>query len=103
MNPNHPSIRLPTVSVVLPPSSSKEDARVAAAEKISGLLGEEQLFEIVDVDVTEQGDIITPIGVIDAIRYSVAFQKKDNIVFLHPDYYEVMADFTKRRGLNADR
>lgn len=99
MNPNHPSIRLPSVSVVLSPTSSEEDVRAAAAEQISDLLDEGQLFEIVNVEVIEEGEIITPIGAINAVRYCVAFQKKDNIVFLHPDYYEVMAEYTKARGL----
>lgn len=89
MSLNQHSVILPSVSVVLSPSSSKEDAKVAAAEQISSLLKGKN-FEMLAVDLLEEGELITPIGVIEGRRYMVSFRQTENVVYLHPDYYEIM-------------
>jgi hypothetical protein len=100
MDPEQPSIRLPSISVVLSPESSKEDAEVAAIEKISGLVSRGQTFKIIHVEVIKKGDISTHIGIIDAVRYSVSFQIKENVVYIHPDFLKIMKDHTDATGLN---
>jgi len=81
---------------VLPSSSSKEDAKAAAAERISELLKGES-FEVLVVELVEEGQIQTPIGVVSGKRYCVSFRKTQNVVYLHPDYYKVMEQHTKQR------
>lgn len=96
MSLNQRSAILPSVSVVLSPSSSKEDARVAAADRISDLL-KGKSFEMLAVDLLEEGELITPIGVIEGKRYMVSFRQTENVVYLHPDYYKVMEKYSKQR------
>lgn len=102
MNREGIGVTLPSVSVVVPPDFSEEEVREVAADKISGLLKGKE-FEMVAVDLLEEGDLHTSLGVIHGKRYLVSFQKKINVVYLHPDYLEIMADYTRRRGLNADQ
>lgn len=96
MSLNQRSVILPSVSVVFPPSSSKEDARLAAAERITSLLDGKD-FEVLVVELVEEGELQTPIGVVSGKRYVVSFRKTENIVYLHPDYYEIMGKYTKQR------
>lgn len=96
MSLNERSVILPSVSIVLPLSASKEDAKAAAANRISGLL-KGGSFEMLTVDLLEEGDLRTPNGVVTGKRYQVSFRKTENVVFLHPDYYRVMEEYTKQR------
>jgi hypothetical protein len=96
MDPAQDSLVLPSISVVLPPSSSEEDARAVASEKLSDLL-KGRSFEIVAVDLLEEGAIRTPIGVTNGKRYMISFRRTENVVYLHPDYYEIVAEYNKKR------
>ncbi len=90
------SVILPSVSVVLSSSSSDEDAKAAAAERISELLKGKD-FEMLTVDLIEEGELLTPNGSIAGKRYVVSFRQTENVVYLHPEYYKVMEWYTKRR------
>ena len=92
-----PEMRLPTVSVALPSPSSEDDAAKEAAKRISPMLKPGHVFQIVSIDIVEDGLIKTPLGVVQGKRYQVAFMTKENVVFLHPDYDKIMAEYWKLR------
>jgi len=78
--------RLPQVTLVLSLSSTEEDAEAAAHDLISNGLDLEH-FEILHVELMEEGLIRTKKGVIKGKRYVVAFrQLHGKVIFVHPDY-----------------
>ena len=82
--------RLPHVSVVLPMSSTEDDAQEVAQELIQNALNLEH-FEILHVEVIEKGHILTKGGMVEGKRYIVAFrQLHGETVYVHPDYDVVM-------------
>jgi hypothetical protein len=98
MSPEQEDLILPSISVVLPLSSSEEDAKAVASEKLSQLL-EGDCFKILAVDLLEEGVISTPIGVTNGKRYMVSFLRTENVVYIHPDYDKIMESYPKIRPL----
>ena len=85
--------RLPQVSLVLPLSSTEEDAKAAAHDLILNGLDIEN-FEILHVELMEEGHIRTKGGVKEGKRYVVAFrQLYGEVVYTHPNFDELI-----RRG-----
>jgi len=85
--------RLPHVTLVLPLSSTEDDAKEAAHDLILNGLDLEN-FEILHVELMEEGEIRTKKGLIEGKRYLVAFrQVHGEVVYTHPDLDAIM-----RRG-----
>jgi len=82
--------RLPQVTLVLSLSSTEEDAEAVAHDMITNGLDLEH-FEILHVEMMEEGMIRTKKGVIEGRRYVVAFrQLHGKVIFVHPDYDDIM-------------
>lgn len=82
--------RLPQITLVLPHSSTNEDAKEAARELISNALDIKN-FEILHVEMVQEGSIRTKLGTIEGRRYSVAFrQLHGKVIFVHPDYESIV-------------
>lgn len=91
MDPNVHEKRLPQISLVLPMSSNEDDARAAASDLILNGLDIEK-FEILHVELMEEGRIRTKGGVKEGKRYVVAFrQLHGEVVYLHPDFDEIIS------------
>lgn len=86
-------LSLASVSIVAPCRISDEDVRTAAADRLSDVL--KCGFEIVAVDIVEEGEIETPLGVIKGVRYMVSFIRKEDVIFTHPDYEELLSESFK--------
>ena len=83
--------RLPQVTLVLSMSSTKEDAEAAAHDLISNGL-DLDFFEILHVELMEEGMIHTKKGVMEGKRYSIAFrQLHEEVIYVHPDFDEIMS------------
>lgn len=84
---------LPQISVVLPTSSTEEDARAAARDLISNVLNLD-FFEILHIELTEEGILKTKEGVKEGKRYRVAFrQLHEEVIYVHPDYDKIINSF----------
>lgn len=93
MDKNVHEQRLPHVCLVLPVTSTEDDAREAARQVISDRLDISK-FEILHVELIQSGLIPTPDGVKEGKRYRVVFrQLHGEIVYVHPEYDAIM-----RRG-----
>ncbi len=93
MDENVHEQRLPQVTLVLPLSSTEDDAKKAAHDLILHGLDLEN-FEILHVELMEEGEILTKAGLIEGKRYVVAFrQLHGKVVYTHPDFDAIM-----RRG-----
>src|SRR5690606_8186153 len=83
-------VRVPQFFVTLALASSKEEARAAAERIIIDKLNILN-FEILSIEVSEEGMLKTKDGIKEGRRYSVAFRElHGSIVFLHEDYEEIM-------------
>ncbi len=87
---NIETYRFPQLSVVLPHSSTEDDAKEAATDIIEN--GMELIhFEIMSVLLVETGKIQTPGGTRNGKRYLVAFRETDGeVIYIHPDYYKLV-------------
>lgn len=82
--------RLPHIMVVVPPTSDDSDARSMADEIIRDRLGIKN-FEIMLVELDEEGQVATPGGVVEGRRYRVAFRQTHGVVvYVHPDYDKIV-------------
>ena len=82
--------RLPHVMVVLPPNSEKSDAEAKAESLIREGLGIDN-FEIMLVELDSEGQLQTPIGVVDGKRFRVVFRQTSGVVvYVHPDYDKIV-------------
>ena len=76
--------------VVLPPTSDTSDARAKADELIRDRLGIEN-FEIMLVELEEEGQVATPGGIVQGKRFRVAFRQTHGVVvYVHPDYDKIV-------------
>jgi len=83
-------VRLPHLSVVLPHSSTEDDAKEAAADLIANSMKIAH-FEIMSVILEETGTIPTPGGMRQGKRYLVAFRETEGeVIYIHPDYYKLV-------------
>ena len=71
------SLALSSISIVAPCRLSDEDIRAAATDRLSNVLSGTG-FEIVAVDLVEEGKIQTQYGLIDGVRYMVSFIRKED-------------------------
>lgn len=93
MDKNVHDQRLPHLSLVLPLSSTEEDAREAARQVISDRL-DISTFEILQVELIQEGMIHTRDGTKEGKRYRVVFRQiYGEVVYIHPDFDAIM-----RRG-----
>ena len=82
--------RLPQLSVVLPMSSTKDDAKEAAHDLISNGM-EISNFEILHVEFVGEGQFRSRGSMVTGKRYIVAFEQlQGEVVFIHPNYDEIM-------------
>jgi len=78
--------RVPHVTIILPPSSTEDDAVEAATDLISDGLNVKR-FDILHVEMVEEGEFKTAAGVLPGKRYIVAYlEKLGEVIYLHPDY-----------------
>lgn len=90
MDKNVHEQRLPQITLVLSPSSTEDDARAVASDMISNGLDIER-FEILHIEMMEEGTIQTKNGMIKGRRYVVAFrQLYGEVIFTHPDFDKIM-------------
>lgn len=83
---------IPHVSLILPLSANEADARQAADDMIRNGL-QLKSFEIVHVELVEEGMIQTPRGVRKGRRYLVAFHRTEgDVVYTHPNYKEILSN-----------
>lgn len=84
--------RIPHVTLILPLSATESDARESAEDMIRNGLNLVS-FEIVHVELLEEGLIQTPGGVKSGRRYAVAFRKTEgSVIYVHPDYEQIVAN-----------
>lgn len=82
--------RLPQISLVLPLTSTEEDARAVAHDLISNGMDIDR-FEILHVELMEEGPIETKNGIRKGKRYLVAFrQLYGEVIFVHPEFDELI-------------
>jgi len=101
MSQKQQEITLPSVSIVVPSTASTEDAVAEASERISLLL-KGASFEVVAVDLIEEGELQTSVGVVVGKRFMISFRRSENVVFLHPDYHKIMMEEHKKRMRNRN-
>lgn len=85
-----PSLALSSISIVVPSRVSEDDIRAAAAVRLSTIL-DSKCFEIVAVDLIEEGEITTTEGVIYGFRYLVSFVRTENVIFLNSHYEDLLS------------
>lgn len=82
--------RLPHVMVVLSPDSKESDAEAKAKALIRDDLGIDN-FEIMLTELDYEGELSTPIGVVDGKRFRVVFRQTSGVVlYVHPDYEKIV-------------
>lgn len=78
--------RVPNVTVILPVASTEDDAVEVATELISEGMNVKR-FDILHVEMVEEGEFKTVDGVLLGKRYLVAYlEKLGEVIYLHPDY-----------------
>jgi len=95
MDSEEAGLTLPSISIVAPLELSEEKVRAEAASRLQSTYGDSII--IVAVDAMETGRLQTPRGVVTGVRYKVSFIKKENVVFIHPDYDKIMSEYTRLR------
>lgn len=78
--------RVPHVTVILPVASTEDDAVEVATDLISSGMNVKR-FDILHVEMVEEGEFKTEDGVLPGKRYIVAYlEKLGEVIYLHPDY-----------------
>jgi len=87
----HQEIRLPHIFVVLSLSSTEDDAKSEAHDRLSEVFNS---FEILHIELVEEGLLQTRSGPKIGKRYQIAFRElHGEVVFVHPDYDSIMSRF----------
>jgi len=87
---------LPQIRLVLPPSATEQDAKIAASDMISRVL-KVKYFKILNIELLEDGPMETPFGTRIAKLFLIAFQELSKqeageVVWVHPNYDKHVKD-----------
>lgn len=83
-------IRVPHIMISVPPESDESDAKALAESIIRDRL-KINSFEILLVELEEEGLIQVPGGMVEGKRFRVAFRQVYGVVvYIHPEYDKYM-------------